>query len=69
MKAFADSVEGDDVITMDGVKIIEKGGWILIRPSGTEEIVRVYAEAKTINKAKQLAEDSRQRLDDIIRSA
>jgi phosphomannomutase/phosphoglucomutase len=69
MKAFADSIDGDEVITMDGVKVIEKGGWTLVRPSGTEEIVRVYAEAKTINKAKQLAEDSRQRLEEIIRAA
>ena len=69
MKRFSESVDADEVITMDGVKAIVKGAWTLVRPSGTEEIIRIYSEAKTINKAKQLAEDSKHRLEEIIRSA
>lgn len=30
----------------DGVKIYDKEGWTLIRPSGTEKIVRVFSESK-----------------------
>ncbi len=34
------------VETMDGLKLIfEDGSWILVRPSGTEPIFRLYAEA------------------------
>jgi len=40
-------VEGLDVDTMDGVKVTYgDGSWILIRPSGTEPVCRLYAEAR-----------------------
>jgi phosphoglucomutase len=33
---------------LDGVKLIlEDGSWLLLRPSGTEPVVRLYAEAST----------------------
>ncbi len=36
----------DDVQTVDGVKYyLNDGSWLLIRPSGTEPVLRVYAEA------------------------
>ena len=36
----------DTVNTADGVKWVRKdGAWILVRVSGTEPVVRVYAEA------------------------
>ncbi len=37
-----------DVTTTDGVRFILKGGdWILVRPSGTEPLVRVYIESQS----------------------
>jgi phosphoglucomutase len=30
---------------MDGLKVITKGGWFAVRPSGTEEIYEIYAES------------------------
>jgi len=37
-----------DVRTLDGIKLIlEDGDWILIRPSGTEPLVRTYIESKS----------------------
>jgi phosphoglucomutase len=37
-----------DVKRMDGVKLIlEDGSWVLLRVSGTEPVVRLYAEAAT----------------------
>lgn len=30
---------------IDGIKVITKGGWFTVRPSGTEEIYKIYAES------------------------
>lgn len=43
-----------EVDTTDGVKIWHKDGWLLIRPSGTEPIIRIFAETKTKERAEQL---------------
>jgi phosphomannomutase/phosphoglucomutase len=53
--------------TLDGVKIWFKDkSSILIRPSGTEPIYRIYAEAKTNKKTRQLITDYSSRLKAII---
>ncbi len=40
------AVDVEDVQTTDGVKYyLNDGSWLLIRPSGTEPVLRVYAEA------------------------
>ena len=39
---------------LDGVKIILKEGWIHVRPSGTEPVVRIISEAKTREGAENL---------------
>jgi len=45
-------------ITIDGYKVLfEDGSWVLIRPSGTEPLIRVLAEAKEKEKAEALAEE------------
>ena len=37
-----------DVVTMDGFKLLcDDGSWLLVRPSGTEPKMRVYAEASS----------------------
>jgi len=37
-----------EVQTVDGVKyVLEEGSWLLIRPSGTEPVLRVYAEGRS----------------------
>ena len=43
--------------TTDGVKIIFDKAWIHIRKSGTEPIIRVYAEAESEQKAKDLCKE------------
>lgn len=41
--------------TVDGVKILfEEGSWLLLRPSGTEPLLRIYAEAPTAARVKAL---------------
>ncbi len=39
----------------DGVKLIcDNGDWLMFRGSGTEPIMRIYAESKTLNQSKKL---------------
>ena len=46
-----------EVKKQDGVKLIcEDGSWLLLRLSGTEPILRIYAEAGSEKKAKQMLE-------------
>lgn len=43
------------ISTVDGVKyFIEDGSWLLIRPSGTEPVLRVYAEGRSPEMLKAL---------------
>ncbi|MEC9081712.1 MAG: phosphoglucomutase/phosphomannomutase family protein [Verrucomicrobiota bacterium] len=44
-----------EVKTFDGVKYIaDNGAWLMLRGSGTEPILRIYAEANSVTKARQL---------------
>jgi alpha-D-glucose phosphate-specific phosphoglucomutase len=43
-----------EVRRIDGAKFITEKGWVLIRPSGTEPVVRVYAEAEEPKVAESL---------------
>lgn len=41
---------------LDGIKLyLEDGGWILLRPSGTEPLMRVYLETNSIEKQTRIA--------------
>ncbi|MGA8142383.1 MAG: phosphoglucomutase/phosphomannomutase family protein [Candidatus Acidiferrales bacterium] len=45
---------------LDGMKLIfGDGSWILMRPSGTEPVVRIYAEAASVAASEKLAEEAR----------
>lgn len=46
--------------TIDGVKIWYKDGWVLIRPSGTEPIFRIFAEAEKQERAEELMQEGLQ---------
>lgn len=42
-------------LTIDGVKVLFEDGAVLIRPSGTEPLYRVYAEARSEERAREIA--------------
>jgi len=56
VEAILRSLAGRDVSTIDGVKLREADGWVLMRPSGTEAVFRIFAEARTPERARALAE-------------
>ena len=43
-------------VDIDGVKVLGEGFWILVRPSGTEPVVRIMLEARSLDEAKRLLE-------------
>jgi len=60
-KVGARPVSGVTII--DGIRLdFEDGAWILMRPSGTEPVVRYYAEARTPADLVKLIEDGRKAL-------
>jgi phosphomannomutase/phosphoglucomutase len=64
---LAVQVKGANVSTIDGVKIwFEDKSAILVRPSGTEPVYRLYAEAKNQEKAFKLVEDYSLKLKKIL---
>ena len=44
------------IIRVDGVKIIYDNSWLLIRSSGTEDVIRVFSDAQSEKRAMKLVE-------------
>jgi phosphomannomutase/phosphoglucomutase len=67
LKLIYNEVKNENVSTIDGVKIwFKDASAILIRPSGTEPVFRLYAEAKNQQKALKLVEDYTSRLEKLL---
>ena len=54
--ALAGLFENETIDVQDGLKIIRSYGWVHVRPSNTEPIIRCYAEAATEKQARELAQ-------------
>jgi len=67
MGRLAATAKGDRVDTTDGVKIFSGKSWVLVRPSGTEPIFRVFSEAQTPDQARDIAESYKKRVEELIR--
>jgi phosphomannomutase/phosphoglucomutase len=67
LEALRGVVEAPRVETMDGVKLwYGDGSWILIRPSGTEPVFRLYAESETPERVRQILEENRALVESLI---
>ncbi len=44
--------------TLDGFKFIFDNGWLLIRASGTEPLIRFYAEAESMSKVNEILDEA-----------
>ena len=62
----ADESEVERIDRTDGVKIYTKNGWVLVRPSGTEPIFRVFAESKSKAVAEELASRYKKKVDEVV---
>ncbi|MCL9815943.1 phosphoglucomutase/phosphomannomutase family protein [Natronocalculus amylovorans] len=59
--------EIDSIVTKDGFKLLlADGSWLLVRPSGTEPKLRVYAEASSIDRLKTVLEAGKQLVEPVV---
>jgi len=57
----------DGINTIDGFKVrLEDGTWLLMRPSGTEPKLRVYAEAGSSERVEELLEAGRDLVEPLV---
>jgi phosphomannomutase len=66
LSALADRYDDADSSTIDGLKIDFPDRWVHMRPSNTEPILRVYAEAATEADAQALADRFKEELQVLI---
>jgi hypothetical protein len=60
---------GAKVDTTDGVKVIYKDGWAMLRPSNTQPLTRLFAEARTKKRLEQLVREFKKLFNDTLRKA
>jgi phosphomannomutase/phosphoglucomutase len=59
--------EFPDSDTTDGIKIVfDKKNWIMVRPSGTEPIIRIYGESDSQKNLETLMEKYLQKIQSIL---
>jgi mannose-1-phosphate guanylyltransferase / phosphomannomutase len=57
MRRLVERLDGERVVTIDGVKTIREGEWALVVPHPQEPVVRVWAEAGDEEAAQSLAKE------------
>ena len=60
LKAVEKHYQGEQMTTIDGVKIDFADSWVHLRKSNTEPIIRIYSEAHSMQEAEQLGNDVKQ---------
>ncbi len=66
LKAVELHYAGQQLTTIDGVKIDFEHSWVHLRKSNTEPIIRIYSEAHTMAEAEQLGEDVKKIVESLI---
>ncbi|MDH3364875.1 MAG: phosphoglucosamine mutase [Thermoplasmata archaeon] len=67
MRELVANAHGERMDLTDGVKIYFEDGWVLVRPSGTEPIVRIFSEASSSDRATAIAQRFRDQVTQIAR--
>ena len=66
LAAFEQAHAGDEINTVDGVKVDMPEGWVHLRKSNTEPIVRLYAEALSSEEAERIAGEAMQTINELM---
>ena len=69
LEALRGRVDAPRMETIDGVKLIyDDESWVLFRPSGTEPIFRIYAEAGSPERVEALVEEHKSLIESVVES-
>jgi phosphomannomutase len=68
LQKIAEKYKREEVSTIDGVKIDFKDGWVHLRKSNTEPIIRVYSESNSENTSENLSKKMMTDIGEIIRN-
>lgn len=69
LEALNKRVKAHRIETIDGLKLCyDDGAWILFRPSGTEPVFRLYAEAATQERAQELVDENKMLIEETVSS-
>lgn len=69
LEKIAKKYKNEEVNTIDGVKIDFEDGWVHLRKSNTEPIIRVYSESNSINMSENLSKKMMTDVGEILREA
>ena len=62
LKRIHEEYKDEDINDVDGIKIDFPDSWVHLRKSNTEPIIRIYSEAKSLEAAKSLADEFRDKI-------
>jgi len=69
LSVIANKYKKEEVSTVDGVKIDFEEGWVHLRKSNTEPIIRVYSESNSMNMAENLSRKIISDIGDVLKNA
>ncbi|MCK5775767.1 MAG: phosphoglucosamine mutase, partial [Bacteroidales bacterium] len=67
LKKIAEKYKKEEVSTIDGVKIDFEDGWIHLRKSNTEPIIRVYSESNSLTTSEILSKKIMNDIGEVVR--
>ena len=66
LASFGEAYAGQNISTIDGIKVDMPEGWVHLRRSNTEPIIRLYAEAVSSDGAERIAREAMQTVEKLI---
>jgi phosphomannomutase len=66
LEKFADAYAEYDVNRVDGVKVDMPEGWVHLRKSNTEPIIRLYAEAGSSEEVERIVSEAKQSIQKLV---